>query len=560
LSLNTSAQNQFTATVSGTGSYSSAVTWSAQRGRITSAGLYTAPSTGSSDVVTATSVQDTTKTATATITLTIPSSSPPSSSISTAAFPGAQGFGAGASGGRGGVVYTVNTLADTTNSPSPGNGAHGATCSFRDAMTASGPRTIVFSVGGTIVLHDQIYPVPDNVTIAGQTAPGGGIQIVGDGTFGDGGCCFYLGSNSIVRFLRIRPGVTPINSFAQGLSGISFSMPAGNDNCILDHISFTWDGNKAVSWWCDAGMSRQTISWCLDAESLSSHCTGLLAGQSNMSNLDSSSWDGHHNVLATIDHRLPYTACKYGAWINNYVFGYSYAALVRGGTQFDFIGNVWDGMTSNIKSNGEAEVRWADTSADNESQPVPSGTAQIYMANNFGPDNPTGSLDNFSTMLRTASTENSQLNNNVISSTYKATSSAVPSGMKLHPISITTLSTPADLRNLLLPTVGCYASLTESGAMVPNRDSLDAHIVGYINNPSTSPSSFIASPGTLPTLATGTYPTCSMNDGIPDSWKTAHGLSTTDASVYNTIRPNANGYTNLELYLSGLYPNGTPLP
>ena len=85
LSLNTSAQNQFTATVSGTGSYSSAVTWSAQRGKITSAGLYTAPSTGSSDVVTATSVQDTTKTVTATITLTIPSGSSPSSSISTVA-------------------------------------------------------------------------------------------------------------------------------------------------------------------------------------------------------------------------------------------------------------------------------------------------------------------------------------------------------------------------------------------------------------------------------------------------------------------------------------------
>jgi hypothetical protein len=46
----------------------------------------------------------------------------------------------------------------------------------------------------------------------------------------------------------------------------------------------------------------------------------------------------------------------------------------------------------------------------------------------------------------------------------------------------------------------------------------------------------------------------------PDSWKTSHGLSTTDANIRNTILPNANGYTILDLYLSGLFPNGTSLP
>jgi parallel beta-helix repeat protein len=75
VTLNTSTQNQFTATVTGTGTYSSAVSWSAQRGSITSTGLYTAPSTNGSDVVTATSVQDTTKTATSSVTVAVPSSS-----------------------------------------------------------------------------------------------------------------------------------------------------------------------------------------------------------------------------------------------------------------------------------------------------------------------------------------------------------------------------------------------------------------------------------------------------------------------------------------------------
>jgi hypothetical protein len=72
LTLNANAQYQFITTVTGTGSYSSAVTWSAQRGSITSAGLYTAPATGGSDVVTAKSVQDTTKSATATVTISSP--------------------------------------------------------------------------------------------------------------------------------------------------------------------------------------------------------------------------------------------------------------------------------------------------------------------------------------------------------------------------------------------------------------------------------------------------------------------------------------------------------
>ena len=69
LSLNTSTTNQFSATVAGTGSYSSGVTWTAQKGTITSAGLYTAPATSGSDVVTATSVQDATKTASTTVTV-----------------------------------------------------------------------------------------------------------------------------------------------------------------------------------------------------------------------------------------------------------------------------------------------------------------------------------------------------------------------------------------------------------------------------------------------------------------------------------------------------------
>src|ERR1700757_3380228 len=77
------------------------------------------------------------------------------------AFPGALGFGQNATGGRGGTVYHVTTLADS------------GTGSFRDAVSHGG-RIVVFDVGGTIALQSAVT-CANNLTIAGQTAPGGGV-------------------------------------------------------------------------------------------------------------------------------------------------------------------------------------------------------------------------------------------------------------------------------------------------------------------------------------------------------------------------------------------------
>jgi len=61
------ATSQCTATVQGTGAYSSAVTWSASGGTINPSGLYSAPGSPGSETVTATSVEDTSKSGTATV-------------------------------------------------------------------------------------------------------------------------------------------------------------------------------------------------------------------------------------------------------------------------------------------------------------------------------------------------------------------------------------------------------------------------------------------------------------------------------------------------------------
>src|SRR5436305_7438421 len=83
------------------------------------------------------------------------------------AFPGAEGYGRFARGGRGGKVYEVTTLDDS----GPG--------SLRSAVEAEGPRFVVFRVGGTIQLKDKLVIKNPYITIEGQSAPGDGICIRG---------------------------------------------------------------------------------------------------------------------------------------------------------------------------------------------------------------------------------------------------------------------------------------------------------------------------------------------------------------------------------------------
>jgi len=140
------------------------------------------------------------------------------------AFPGAEGFGRFAKGGRGGDVYHVTTL----NDDGPG--------SLRQAIaTARGPRTIVFDLSGTIELKKPLIVDKSLLTIAGQSAPGDGICLK-DHTFG-----IKKASHVIVRYLRVRLGDKNKPSGAPDCINTD-----DVDHVIFDHVSASWGSGRSM--------------------------------------------------------------------------------------------------------------------------------------------------------------------------------------------------------------------------------------------------------------------------------------------------------------------------
>jgi hypothetical protein len=172
------------------------------------------------------------------------SSREPSTSQKQIAFPGAEGFGRFAQGGRGGDVYHVTNLNDA------GAG------SLRDGvLSAKGPRTIVFDVSGTIELKTPLLIEKSFLTIAGQTAPGDGICLK-DQTFR-----IRRASHIIVRYIRVRLG----DENKPRPSGPDCMNTDDVDHVIFDHITASWgiDGNHDLR-----RGGNFTVQWSIYAEAL----------------------------------------------------------------------------------------------------------------------------------------------------------------------------------------------------------------------------------------------------------------------------------------------------
>ena len=208
------------------------------------------------------------------------------------AFPGAEGYGRFATGGRDGIVYHVTSLDDDPDNPQPGTFRYGATI-------LSGPRTIVFDVAGVIHLKARLTISDKFVTIAGQTAPGRGILFRGS--------ALGIGSENVARFIRLYlgggddwDGSSPNPHTSDGIGA------AGTNHTIIDHCSIAWTIDEGFS---SRNAKNLTLQRTLISEALNycghSHYAeeGQLVSHGYAATIGAGQAEGtvgsfHHNLLA----------------------------------------------------------------------------------------------------------------------------------------------------------------------------------------------------------------------------------------------------------------------
>lgn len=144
-------------------------------------------------------------------------------------FPGAEGFGTHTPAGRGGAVIKVTNLHDS------GAG------SLRAALEKSGPRIVVFEVGGTIRLSSDLNIQHPYITVAGQSAPPPGILLRGAGIR-------ITTHDVLVQHLRIRVGDDPVGPHPSNRDALQVLGPSSY-NVVIDHISASWAIDETMSTW-----------------------------------------------------------------------------------------------------------------------------------------------------------------------------------------------------------------------------------------------------------------------------------------------------------------------
>jgi pectate lyase len=266
------------------------------------------------------------------------------------AFPGAEGFGAHAQGGRGGRTIEVTNLNDS----GPG--------SFRAACDAKGPRIVVFRVAGLIDLQTPVDITEPYLTIAGQTAPGDGICLKRSE--------FQVRTHDvIVRYLRSRPGDIAGKEYdAMGIGGDAHDV-------IFDHCSANWSVDESLS--PSGGISNITVQWCLIGEALnkSVHSKGPHGYGSLVRAVGGVTL--HHNLWVHNDARNPRLGDNYGR-------GAAPTFDVRNNVMYDW-GKTCSGLTGDDLSSNYV-ANYLRPGPSSSSQPpitlTPTAHVRYYVADN----------------------------------------------------------------------------------------------------------------------------------------------------------------------------------
>ncbi|OGM43260.1 pectate lyase C [Aspergillus bombycis] len=395
------------------------------------------------------------------------------------AFPGAEGFGANAVGGRQGEVYVVSNLNDS------GEG------SLRDAVSQSG-RIVVFSVGGVIEITDRIV-VSKQVTILGQTAPGDGITVYGNGW------SFSNADDAIVRYIRIRMG-------KGGSSGKDAMGIADGKNMIFDHVSVSWGRDETFS--INGDVTNVTIQNSIIAQGLQTHsCGGLMQTDGGVSLF--------RNLY--IDNKTRNPKVKgVNEFTNNVIYNWGGGGgYIAGGSEGE----------SNVNVIGNYFISGPSTSVTAFTRG--NENFHAYVETNYYDSDKDGTLNG------------SELG--VASSNY--------GGMDL----VTAKYDYPAVASVLSPD-DALTYVTKYAGASKVRDSVDTQLIAQVESYGKDGAliSDEADMGGAGDLDQGTAPTDTDGDGIPDDAEAELG---TDPNTADSMELDASGYTYLEVWANSLVPS-----
>ena len=435
------------------------------------------------------------------------------------AFPGAEGFGKAATGGRGGKVIKVSNLNDT------------GTGSLRAAIATSGPRIIVFEVAGTIALKSNLNINIGDITIAGQTAPGDGITLKDYPVN-------VNADNVIIRFMRFRMG-DEAQQEADALGG------RFRKNIIVDHCSMSWSTDECVSFYANENF---TLQWSIISESLrnSAHAKGA-HGYGGI-------WGGknasfHHNLLANHDSRNP----RFGEEAGK-AFALTDLVDVRNNVIYNWANNsAYGGEAMNINLvNNYYKPGPATTKTERifsidknkvEGTEVYNIWGKFFIDGNFVEGSTRATNDNWTYGVF-----------NQFHSSYGTVSATDKAAMKL--------SVPHQTNNNVTTHAAqvAYERVLEYAGASLKRDAVDTRVLeNVLNKTFTAPGSNGSVKGIIdsqndvggwPLLQQVAAPTDTDGDGMPDEWEKAMKLDHTKANANG--RNLSTGYDNIEVYINSL--------
>ncbi|NLO71033.1 MAG: T9SS type A sorting domain-containing protein [Porphyromonadaceae bacterium] len=411
------------------------------------------------------------------------------------AFPGAEGFGKYALGARaGGVrqVYRVTNLNDA----GPG--------SLRDAISQPN-RIVIFDVAGVIKIKSRLV-FSSNLYVAGQTAPGDGITVYGNGV------SFSGANNIIVRYMRFRMGIG-------GDSGKDAAGIANGKNMIFDHVSVTWgrDENFSISWDKKGNEPGDiTIQNSIIGQGLQTHSAGGLVQTNGGVTL-------YRNLY--IDNKTRNPKVKgLNQYVNNVVYNWgSGGGYILGDSE----GTSWGAIEDNYFIKG----------------PSTGGTDAFVRGNlNFQVFHKGNYLDySRDGVLNGIPAEDADL----APVTFISDKSQFVGIPKLHP-EITTNLTALEAYDWVVENVG---------ASLPKRDQVDAYLIDELTSLGTTGTLIngevdLGLPGIVGNVFNGPGHLDTDNDGIPDFWEDANGLDKNNSA--DALLVHSDGYLNIERYINSI--------